>query len=492
MNRPLPGIFVAGDRGSAGKTTVSTGLAAILTDMGYRVQTFKKGPDFIDPMWLSRASGRPCRNLDYFMLEDSIESTFENASEGSDFVLVESARGLHDGQELDGSDSGAALAKQLGLPVLLVMDAHKMSRSIAAVIHGFRAFDPDLSFLGIVLNHVGGGKHGERLHEIVESLTDLPVLGVIRRSEEVRISERHLGLIPLEEEQQGNDIIRFIVEKVKQSVDVEKILRLLNANDPSPIVVEAERDKKVGKTDIKKMSTDRNEGRRDENLRLAVAKDRAFNFYYEENLEALEERGVRIVPFSPLEDKRIPDNVDGVYMGGGFPEMFAEELSMNISMRESLAAGIRNGLVVYAECGGLMYLCESISLLDGETLSQVGILPYRVEMNRAPVGRGYMELEIGPFEPSGESVWELPEGVRVKAHEFHHSKLHDLQRVEESAGLKFAYLVNRGYGCGQNRDGILYKNVFASYAHLHALGAKWWADAFTDAMMKAKIGIGSN
>ncbi len=451
------GIVVSGDHGSAGKTTVSIGLSRRLRELGQVVQTFKKGPDFIDPMWLGRAAGRASRNLDFWMMgEAAIRERFAAHLPGSTVALVEGNKGLFDGVDPEGSNSTSALARLLGLPVVLVVDCARTTRGIAPLLLGYTQFEPELTIAGVVLNNVSGSRHESKLRAAVETYTEVPVLGVVPRLKALEIRERHLGLTPDVETEEAEALITACAGAVGQGVDVERILRV-GARLATPVATAFPLARQASA----------------ERVTIAVARDAAFSFYYPESLEALQGAGAELVFFSPLEG-RVPP-CDGVYLGGGFPELYASRLAANTSMLEQLRDLAVHG-AIYAECGGLMLLGRAMTVA-GVEYRMAGALPLRSVMTERPVGRGYMRLAT----LQGNEQWELPVGVSVAAHEFHHSRV-QLERDD----VRFAYGVERGAGVGNGSDGVLEGGVLASYAHLHPSAAPWWAGAFVQAARRAK------
>tara|TARA_B100000315_G_scaffold246469_1_gene273790 strand:- start:9269 stop:10762 length:1494 start_codon:yes stop_codon:yes gene_type:complete len=467
-----PRVVIAGNHGSAGKTTVATGLCAALTRKGFSVQPYKKGPDFIDPMWLTAASdNRICRNLDFFMLEDYIMQTFQTAALNADISIIEGNKGLHDGLDTEGSNSTAAMARMLHAPVILVIDSRKITRGIAPLLMGYLNFEPDVWVAGVILNRVAGSRHEAKLRAAIERYCNIEVLGSIPRREELEIDERHLGLVPLKEHIGAYFIIDKIADVIEKNVNLEKIVEISRSKPKLPLSNLSEPPYPD------KYTTGFNQNK----VRIGVAIDRAFTFYYQENLEALREAGAELVPFSPLKDSHLPE-VDGLYIGGGFPEMFLKELGENWSLKEEIRTAILNDLPVYAECGGLMYLAKNISW-NGQTREMVGGLPCDIEITSRPQGRGYMilrtefsthmtEKQIGLLGKSNMK-WNLPLGKTIRAHEFHYSRVtHYTEKV------LFAYKVDRGYGLDGQQDGLLFHKVLASYAHLHSNAAPWWAPEF--------------
>jgi len=445
----IPRLIVSAPHRSSGKTTLSIGLCAALTRAGVAVQPFKKGPDFIDPMWLTAASGRDCRNLDLFMMGDEqIRQSFAKNSTGAGLALAEGNMGLYDSIDVEGSGSTSDLARQLRAPVILIIDTRNMTRSVAPLIQGFTGFEPDIDIAGVVLNKVSGPRHEDKLRAVIERYTDVEVVGAIRRRPEMEIIERHLGLQPAREALGSATVIEQIEKIIASSVDLDRIQAIASTAPPLPDLRTAE----VATTAA--------------SVRIGVAQDRAFTFYYPENLEALRAAGAELVPFSPLADTDLPE-VDGLYIGGGFPEVFMRELEANASLRAAIRFALDAGMPAYAECGGLMYLSRSLAW-QGHGAEMVGAIPCDILMHEKPRGHGYMLLEAeesnGWFEP----------GLELRGHEFHYSEVVNLGPVE------FAYKVIRGSGVDGQSDGILCKNILASYTHLHSLGSPGWAPGFID------------
>ena len=445
----MRGVLLAAAHKSSGKTTVSIGITAALRARGLPVQPFKKGPDFIDPAWLSAAAGRACRNLDpYLSSPQEISAQFAAGCAGAEVALVEGNMALFDGMDADGADSNAALAKMLGLPVVLVLDARGVTRSIAPIMLGFQAFDPALRIAGVILNRVKGSRHETRLRQAIERYTSVPVLGALREDTRLTIEQRHIGLVPAGESLIAARQLEAIRDAVAAQVDLD---RLLAASASLPPVAR-------NTAPSPPLSTDA--------LRIGIARDRAFCFYYPEDLQALTAAGATLVPFDTLQDRQLP-KIDALFIGGGFPEMHTAALAANESLRQQLRAAIEAGLPTYAECGGLMYLARSIAIGDDER-PMVGALPVDVVMQARPVGRGYVHLQ-----ETGDSPWPGRVEGTFRAHEFHHSRL-----TGADPGLRYAYRVSRGHGIDGERDGIVYRNVLASYAHLRCAGGQNWAARF--------------
>jgi len=451
----MSAFYIAAAHKSSGKTTLSIGLSAALRELGNDIQTFKKGPDYIDPLWLSRASGRACHNLDFFTSSNAfIEQQFRQRSQGRDLVLVEGNMGLFDGISLDGSDSNAAMAKLLDLPVILIVDCSGTSRGIAPLLLGYQQFDPALRFAGVVLNKVAGRRHETKLREVIETYTDFSVFGALHRSDDLHLGERHLGLIPSNEiDGQAQQIIDRFAHRIRDSIDLDKILAL--PSHPS----QSARAGKV-QTITPKAPT----------LRVAVAMDEAFGFYYPSDLQRFAELGVEIVPFQATRERELPRAIDGLFIGGGFPESLAPQLSENHSMRTSISQAIQRGLPAYAECGGLMYLCQTLRI-DDHDYPMCGLIPARVNMNQRPQGRGYVVLS-----PTNSHPWRRTGTTGrqpVQAHEFHYSSLEGLPD-----NTQFAYTMNRGTGIDGSNDGIILRNLLASYTHLRSTDRCSWVDDF--------------
>ncbi len=453
--RPMSRFLISAAHKSSGKTTVSIGLAAALTARGLSVQPFKKGPDYIDPMWLSATTGRACRNLDFYLMpRDEIQNVFARHTQDADIALVEGNKGLYDGLELDGSNSNAALAKLLQLPVILVLDTRGVIRGIAPLLLGYQAFDREVNIAGVILNHVGGSRHESKLRAVVEHYTDVPVLGCVQHDKALGIVERHLGLMPSNETATSTQHIAEIGRLVGAQVDVDRLIQIAAS---APPLLQANPPQTLHKPTP--------------NLRIGIAQDAAFGFYYADDLDGLRAAGAELIPFSPIQDKRLP-NVDALFLGGGFPEVFARELAANQSLRDDVRAAIEGGMPAYAECGGLMYLARSITW-QGEKHTMAGVVPGDVVMHDKPVGRGYVRLKETANFPWPSST----PPATVMAHEFHYSSLENLP-----PNLSYAYDVERGYGIDGKRDGLVYKNLLAAYTHLRSLQGYNWAARFVDSV----------
>jgi cobyrinic acid a,c-diamide synthase len=458
----MPRLLLSAAHKSSGKTTLSVGLCAALRQRGLVVQPFKKGPDYIDPMWLGQACGRDCRNLDLFLMaKDEIVSMFCRSSSGAGISLVEGNKGLYDGLALDGSNSNAALAHMLGLPVVLVIDARGMTRGVAPLILGYQSFDTDIRIAGVILNNLGGTRHEAKLRAVIEHYTDLPVVGAVQNDARLSIGERHLGLVPNREMGDASRRIEEIGTIIAAQVDLNRVVEI--ARDVPPLM--------SALPAMPKAYT------KQHRVRIGVARDRAFGFYYPDDLESLRSAGAEIVTINTLNDSQLPD-VDGLFIGGGFPEVFMEDLEANTSLREQIQNAVEGGLPVYAECGGLMYLARTLTW-KGRTCRMVGAIPADAVMNDKPVGRGYVclaETGFGPWAASGSA----PAG-EIRGHEFHYSSLENLD-----PDVEFAYRVLRGHGIDGEHDGLVHRNVMASYAHLRNVGGTQWAARFVQFVAQQK------
>ncbi len=434
----VPRLVIGGATSGVGKTTIAVGLMAALTRRGLRVQPCKVGPDYIDPSYHTVAAGRPSRNLDSWMLsEETILELFGRASEGADVAVVEGVMGLFDGLSgLEEIGSTAHVAKLLRAPVLLVLDVGRMARSAAAMALGYATLDPELRLAGVVLNRVGGARHRDWTREAIEGLTKVPVLGSLPEEHDLELPERHLGLIPTCERQALDAYLEKLVSLVELNLDLERILTTASDAAPLPLPSPALFAARAGTLRV----------------RIAVAKDEAFSFYYADSLELLAEAGAEMVNFSPLHDRRLPEGTQGLYLGGGFPELFADQLAANGGMRREILEAAGDGMPIYAECGGLMYLTEAITDFDGASFPMVGAVPGRAIMERGRLRIGYVEVE-----PLAKSILAEP-GRRLRGHEFH------CARWEEAGSMSPAYrIVSRG----GEPEGYLRGNLLATFIHLH-------------------------
>lgn len=458
----MPSLFLSAAHKSSGKTTLSIGLCAALRRRGLTVQPFKKGPDYIDPIWLGMAAGKPCYNLDFFIngKQETVDD-YCHRSRNSDICLIEGNKGLYDGLDLDGSNSNAALAKSLHSPVILVIDVRGTMRGIAPLLIGYQVFDEAVNIAGVIANMSGGKRHESKLRAAVEAYTDIPFLGALENTATLGLNERHLGLIPGYEDSRANQRIAAIADAVSNSIDLDRLLEISRqAGTVEPAALPLQQ-----KAEFK-------------GLRIGIARDRAFGFYYPGDLEAFEQAGAQLIPIDTTRDSALPA-LDGLFIGGGFPERHAAELTANVSLRESIKSAIEAGLPTYAECGGLMYLSQSISW-NGENHAMVGAIPASSHMHEKPQGRGYVKLE----EINNQHPWMSPAHPTrlLHAHEFHYSSLDGLP-----ANSQFVYQVRRGTGIQQQQDGLVYRNLLASYAHQRDTQSNPWVKRFLGFVKRSKF-----
>ncbi|MEN8169712.1 MAG: cobyrinate a,c-diamide synthase [Pseudomonadota bacterium] len=436
---------------SSGKTTITLGICAALARSGTVVQPFKKGPDYIDPMWLGRAAARPCYNLDFHtMSHEELRTLFTSRSTDADISLIEGNMGLFDSLDIEGSMSNAALANLLDTPVVLVLDVKGATRSIVPLILGFQQFDPEMKLGGIILNKVAGSRHEQRLREVIAHYCDIPILGAVHRDERLSIDERHLGLIPSNEASAVDAKLNQVADIIEKQVDLKALRELATSSSLPQVDISAK------------------EPATTPDLRIAYARDAAFGFYYPDDLEALQQAGAELIPFDTLHDKSLPEEIDGLFIGGGFPETHMAALEANRSLHKAIRAAIEADLPCYAECGGLMYLSRTVSW--GENYhDMVGIIPGDCIMHEKPVGRGYARIrETGAMPWPGSELT-----VEQHAHEFHYSSLENLP-----SDLIFAYTMSRGVGINQQHDGFVYRNLLANYVHLRSVSGNRWTERF--------------
>jgi len=451
----LPRLAIAALAGDAGKTLVSLGITAALQRRGVRVAPFKKGPDYIDAAWLGVAAGRPAHHLDTFLMPDAgVLTALVRGSAGADLALIEGNRGLFDGADERGTHCTAALARRVGAPIVLVVDATKATRSLAALVLGCRALDPGAPLAGVILNRVGNERHARVARAAITNEAGIPVLGAVPRLDFDPLPARHLGLRTPEEHPATRRALDGLRAVIEAAVDLDALERLAAT---APALPAPETPPPTPAPTV----------------RVGVLRDAAFSFYYPENLAALEAAGAELVPLSPLADATVPA-IDALYAGGGFPEEHAAALAENTPFRRALAARIRAGLPAWAECGGLMYLARSLRR-DGVEHPMVGALPIAVEQTSRPQGHGYVEGRVDAKNPF------LTPGTRLRGHEFHYSRL-----VEAAAPPATALSLDRGVGIGRGRDGVVGGRVLASYLHLFAPGIPEWAPALVRAARVAR------
>jgi len=431
-------LVVAGTHSGVGKTTISLGLMAAFKERGFRVQGFKVGPDFIDPGHHRRLLGAPSRNLDGWMLSKRYNlATFSNYMYGKDLGIVEGVMGLFDGYDgRSEAGSTAQIAKWLNCPVILVVDASSMARSMAALVHGFRTFDPDLRLAGVIANRVGSQTHTRFLAEAMESIPHIAFLGGLPRTKEISMPERHLGLVTSEEDPYPVDFFDKLASLVEEHLELDKLL------DELPICKVTDKNLPLPRAG-------------QSGLRFGVARDEAFCFYYQDNLDLLAHYGADLCFFSPVRDSRLPHDLSGLYLGGGYPELLARQLGENHSLKSEILAAAQKGMPVFAECGGFMYLTRSIEV-EGKDYPMVGLYPFRTRMLLGRKALGYREVVLKRDCLLG------PAGLRARGHEFHYSEL--INGTGEIADL---YRVSNRKGMTVGPDGFLSYNTLGGYIHFH-------------------------
>ena len=441
MTGSLPRVVIAGTQSGVGKTSLSLALVAALRRRGMRVQTFKVGPDFLDPSYLALASGRPCYNLDGWMAgKDYVCRLFGRASEGADISVIEGVMGLFDGADPATSEgSTAEIACWLKAPVLLVASAHGLARSFAAMVKGYASFDPSVSVAGVIANQCGSREHGEWLAHAMASSSQPPLLGAIPREAFPKLPSRHLGLVTADRENLGPSVLEKLADTLDGHVSAEEIIRLARSAPLLPLLP--------------------SEAVVSNGPRIGIALDGAFHFYYQDLLDELEFRGCEVIPFSPVADRNVPEGCHALYFGGGYPEVHADALSANEPMLESLRRFGASGRPIYAECGGLMYLSRNLLTLDGKEYPLVGLLPVSARMLERKKALGYMEVTL-----TDHSLWGS-RGATLRGHEFHYSEMTaDPDGVE---GWQSVYSVRRRRPGGVIREGFQRGKLLASYVHLH-------------------------
>lgn len=433
-----PAVVLAGTRSGVGKTTIATGIMGALARRGLRVQPFKCGPDYIDPSYHRMACGVPSRNLDTWLLpHDTALEMFGRAARSSDVAVVEGVMGLYDGHaNLTEQGSTAEVAKLLRAPVVLIASAARVARSIAAEALGFQKFDPSVNIAGVILNGIGSPRHLEFCKPPIEDATGLPVFGYMPRRDDLRVPERHLGLIPTVEGVVVEEWFDKLTAQIEQTIDLDRLLDIARQAETPTVAPSAFPAEPLPKR-----------------ARIAVAQDKAFNFYYQDSLDLLAAWGAELVPFSPLEDTALPDDIGGIYIGGGFPELFAQELAANEDMKRLIGAARAAGQKIYAECGGLMYLGETLTDFDGVAHPMVGLIPAKSSMSKGRLTLGYREVE------ALADCALLKRGERVRGHEFHWSVADSPSSPEQAA-----YAVRSQDG---RMEGFCVGNLTASYVHIH-------------------------
>jgi cobyrinic acid a,c-diamide synthase len=448
-----PRLTIAGIGGDSGKTVVSVGLSRVWWQKGYKVIPFKKGPDYIDMSWLGMGANHPCYNLDlFFMTNEQVLFSYSLNTQQADIAIIEGNRGLYDGMDVQGSVSTAEVAKLLYSPVILIVNCTKVTRTVAALVLGCQRFDPNVSIRGVILNQLATHRHETIIRKSIEHYCNLPVVGAIPRLGNITFPGRHLGLVPPQEHPRAQEAIEKAAETVERYLDLGALWQIANEALPLEVTPPPIPPPRGGKA-------------RERVLRIAVIKDSAFQFYYPENIEALKRAGAEIVEFSALTDD-LPLSIHALYIGGGFPETHAAALSTNESLRQSIRKAVEDGLPIYAECGGLMYLGEKL-VWEGKDYPMVGVFPMVIGVSKKPQGHGYSIIEVEAPNPF------FRPGQILRGHEFHYSHLIDIAKKDN---IYFAFNMKKGQGIKNNRDGLCYKNVLATYTHLHALGTEEWVE----------------
>ncbi len=461
-------IYISATRKSSGKTTFSLGLSGVLCKRGLSVQTFKKGPDYIDPLWLGKVTNRPCVNVDFnCMSREEIVTLFGRYQKDVDINVIEGNKGLFDGVDVEGTDSNAAMAGLLDVPVILVLDAQGITRGVAPLLMGYQDFDPKVKISGVVLNNVVGERHESKLRRVIDHYTNIEVLGAIQRCSDLVIEQRHLGLITQQEDTETDTRVLKITEAIERQVDVDRIIEISGTASSFPVYP------------IPPASV------REDKLTIGVARDHAFCFYYPDDIEEMKRLGASIVYFDTINDNKLPA-VDALFIGGGFPETHAQQLQQNHSMRADVQQFINTGKPVYAECGGLMYLTREINW-QRRKYQMVGAIPADTDVQNRPVGRGYVKLKVTSDHPwIGSTVAQCSDSslATINAHEFHYSKLLNID-----PSVKFGFEVVRGHGVCGNYDGLIYGNIFASYSHMRNSRSNPWVSQFVETVRRNKAGL---
>ena len=458
----FPRIIIAAMRGGAGKTILSIGIIAGWIKSGKSIAPFKKGPDYIDAGWLALAAGCPCHNLDTFLIKkELVLQSFLLHTKPGDIAVIEGNRGLYDGIDTQGSTSTAELAKLIKSPVILCVDCTKSTRTMAAAVLGCISFDPDINIKGVILNRVAGSRHENVLRKSIEYHCGISILGAVPKMVEQYFPERHMGLVPTPEHEWAKKSIDAAALMAVKCLDLNEIYNVaLNAQDNL-----LSDELSESKNPLIKILEQKKSFPNGQNLKIGIIKDSAFQFYYPENIKALESAGAQIVFLSPLTDDHIV-SIDGLYIGGGFPETHAKELENNFKFKKQLKSLATVGLPIYAECGGLMYLGRKL-ILDGKAYQMAGVFPVDFEFSKKPQGHGYTIITV-----EGENPY-FKVGTKLKGHEFHYSLVQRWDGIDSD----LIFRMKKGTGFINHKDGLCYKNVLATYTHIHALGTLSWAKA---------------
>ncbi len=461
----IPRIMIAGTHSGVGKTTITTAILSLFTKAGLNVQPYKVGPDYIDPTYHSTATGNKCRNLDSWILgEQAVRQFFINSATKADLAVIEGVMGVFDGSS-GNSDTGSSahIAKLLGCPVVLIVDVKSMARSAAAIVLGFKNFDPRLKIAGVILNRVGSQRHLGLVTEAIETYCNVPVLGYIKKNAKLELPSRHLGLVPTVEGGSLLEKISGLSEEIREGINTDGLLKAaqsageLSHGDWDEFTPAANNQQKA---------------------RIGIAMDEAFSFYYEDGLEILKKKGAELIPFSPLHDNALPPDLHGIYIGGGFPEIFLKELSVNGKLKKEIYDAGSAGLPIFGECGGFMYLNESIIDFEGKDHPMIGLIPGKCIMERKLVGMGYVTARcmtdniIAPAE------------TQIRGHEFHYSRFEPNDNKQE---FSYAFELTRNRVGGKAFDGYACNNILASYLHTHFGSDTGLADCFVEKCRQFKL-----
>ncbi|MDH3349527.1 MAG: cobyrinate a,c-diamide synthase [Desulfobulbaceae bacterium] len=456
MNNPTKSLVIAGLSGGSGKSVVSVGLTGALCGNGHRVITYKKGPDYIDAGWLTTGSGSPCYNLDpYLMKPEAISRSFYSHLEGYDYALIEGNRGLYDGVNPEGGFSTAELAISLDIPVLLVVNCTKTTRTVAAMVLGCLELDKRLSIAGVILNRIATARHESIIRQAVERYTGVPVLGIVPKMKKDIFPMRHLGVTPHQEYDGTQNAMDELATLARDNFDLDAIDRLMKPLTPAAY------DSAI----INKPASS--------SVKIGIIRDQAFQFYYEENLEALRNGGAELVTINAINATQLPDDLDALYIGGGFPETSAAALAENNSFRQSVRQNAAKGLPIYAECGGLIYLGRSI-VIDNQEYPLTDVFPITFGISEKPQAHGYSTFIVDKENPF------YPIGLEIKGHEFRYSTITNWEGKSEDLTLE----IKRGTGFQDKRDGLCKNNVLALYTHVLAPGTPAWSKGLIAAAEK--------
>lgn len=451
----MKGVIIAGTNSGCGKTTVSLGLMALLQQMGYKVAPFKTGPDYIDPAFHTKVTGTPSYNLDSYLLStDTIQHLYAKHSADKDISVIEGVMGLFDGMGDDAIGSAAQLSKQLGLPVVLVVNCKGLYQSVAAIIKGFVGFDDDVTVAGVILNHVHSHDSYLFLQDYIEAHVNVKCIGYLPTDKEISLESRHLGLVQANEVDGLMQKMERLSATLSKTIDINALLTIV---DKAKAHIQNPQLLKPWHRDLS-------------GLKLGVAMDKAFQFYYRDNLELLQANGAELVYFSPIADPYLPIDINAIYLGGGYPELFADELANNKSMLADIRNSALADMPIFAECGGLMYLTNSIVQDDGQCHEMVGVYNSSTVMTKRLQRFGYCNVTLS--------------GVQTRAHEFHHS---NLQHPDEYANYELNYAIDKP---GKNKQwscGLQYRNVLAGYAHFHFLSEPSFYHKIIDLWMQKTI-----